>query len=264
MTEQNQNAPKIESVSIVAMGRSHAMYIGACAAKGGYKRLAQETWAINSMGGCIEHDRLFLMDDWRDILLPKMAATDAVVAKATATVAAEQERLKLLTDAAEIDAARTKIEEAQQLTQPSMLHGVNDWIGIHPGPVYVPTACPEIPGAVEYPIEEVLSTIQFPYLNTTVAYAIALAIHWKISRIAMYGCDFTYPDVHIAESGRGCAEWLVGIGALRGSAMEIAGGSTLLDSHLTIEQRLYGYAGKLDVQYDEKTSKFTVKRRDTS
>ncbi len=54
-----------ESVAIVAMGMSAATYLRLCAKAGDRKRVADETWAINSMGGVIKHDLLFHMDDCR-------------------------------------------------------------------------------------------------------------------------------------------------------------------------------------------------------
>lgn len=54
-----------KSIAIVAMGMSAATYLRLCAKAGDRKRVADETWAINSMGGVIEHDLLFHMDDCR-------------------------------------------------------------------------------------------------------------------------------------------------------------------------------------------------------
>jgi SAM-dependent methyltransferase len=52
-----------ESVAIVAMGRSSATYLSLASHNGNRKKVADETWAINSMGGVIQHDLLFHMDD---------------------------------------------------------------------------------------------------------------------------------------------------------------------------------------------------------
>lgn len=53
----------MKSVAIVAMGASSAAYLGLAAAMGTRYRVANEVWAINSMGGIIQHDLLFHMDD---------------------------------------------------------------------------------------------------------------------------------------------------------------------------------------------------------
>ncbi len=50
------------TVAIVAMGPSHADYMRECTARSGRGRVADETWAINAMGGIIQHDRLICMD----------------------------------------------------------------------------------------------------------------------------------------------------------------------------------------------------------
>lgn len=49
-------------VAIVAMGPSRSDYIGECLNKSSMRAVADETWAINAMGGVIQHDRLFCMD----------------------------------------------------------------------------------------------------------------------------------------------------------------------------------------------------------
>lgn len=55
--------PKPRVVAIVAMGASSSDYTNRCARAGGRHGICDETWAINAMGGIIEHDRLFAMDD---------------------------------------------------------------------------------------------------------------------------------------------------------------------------------------------------------
>jgi hypothetical protein len=49
-------------VAIVAMGPSHAEYVSECLNKSSRWAVADETWAINAMGGVIGHDRLICMD----------------------------------------------------------------------------------------------------------------------------------------------------------------------------------------------------------
>lgn len=56
----DKEAPR--TVAIVAMGPSHADYITECVARSGRFQVADETWAINAMGGIIQHDRLICMD----------------------------------------------------------------------------------------------------------------------------------------------------------------------------------------------------------
>lgn len=56
-------APKVPgSVAVVAAGLSHREYVAECLFRGGRRRLADETWAINHVAGVLAHDRAFLMD----------------------------------------------------------------------------------------------------------------------------------------------------------------------------------------------------------
>lgn len=50
------------TVAIVAMGPSRNDYLQECVAKSSRFAVADETWAINAMGGTIQHDRLICMD----------------------------------------------------------------------------------------------------------------------------------------------------------------------------------------------------------
>ena len=51
-----------KTVAIVAMGASNSDFIKQCAFKGSQTQVADEVWAINSMAGVIQHDRVFMMD----------------------------------------------------------------------------------------------------------------------------------------------------------------------------------------------------------
>ena len=50
------------TVAIVAMGPSHRDYLAECLNASSRHAVADETWAINAMGGVIQHDRLICMD----------------------------------------------------------------------------------------------------------------------------------------------------------------------------------------------------------
>lgn len=50
------------TVAIVAMGPSRTDYLAECVNKSSRFAVADETWAINAMGGVIQHDRLICMD----------------------------------------------------------------------------------------------------------------------------------------------------------------------------------------------------------
>jgi hypothetical protein len=101
------------------------------------------------------------------------------------------------------------------------------------------------PGAIEFPLQDVINSIGAQYFNSTVAYAVAYAMHLGVKKISLYGADFSYPDGHKAESGRGCVEFLLGMAAARGVYIEVAADSTLLDSNVAEDQRFYGYDAEL-------------------
>lgn len=92
-----------------------------------------------------------------------------------------------------------------------------------------------------YPLAEVVADLKAPYFNTTVAYALALAIHQKRPLISLYGCDFTYPDLHAAEAGRACCEYWIGVAHARGIPISLPGTTTLFDAGQHEIGNMYGY-----------------------
>ena len=119
--------------------------------------------------------------------------------------------------------------------------GMLEWILDHPGPIYAPVADDRIPGHVALPAGAIVNDIGFPYINTSVAWAVAFAMYLRVHEIKLYGCDFTYPNREVAESGRGSVEWLLGIAGERGIRTTIPDTSTLLDAHKPIDNRLYAF-----------------------
>ncbi len=116
-----------------------------------------------------------------------------------------------------------------------------EWMRGHPGPIYTSRAHPDYPGLVEFPLQGVINKLGYDYFNNTAAYAIAYAIYLGVERISFFGCDFTYPDAHDAEKGRGCCEYWIGVAMSRGIQITVSGKSTLLDANVPADQRLYGY-----------------------
>lgn len=114
------------------------------------------------------------------------------------------------------------------------------WLKEHPL-VMTSTAYPEYPGSVEYPLEEVVNFVGFPYLNTTPAYALAYALYIGVKEIMLYGCDYTYPDQPMAERGRGCMEMLMGMAFVKGVTLKHGPNTSLLDYCYPLNDRLYGY-----------------------
>lgn len=191
-----------ESVAIVAMGSSNADWLAIAANRGHPEDVVDEVWAINAMAAVIFHDRAFVMDDVKHIIT-----------------------------------AQSEEDEPRKVAR-----GILKWLPDHPGPVYTTTPYDEWPALVEYPLADVLGSIAgVPYINNSVAYAVAYAIHIGVKRLVLFGCDFTYPDAHISESGRGSVEFLLGYATALGVAIEIPMTSTLMDGTVPVERKLYGF-----------------------
>lgn len=195
--EEILGGPVPESVAIVAMGGSRQVYIDEMI-QGWGKPLADEVWAINAMGGLIQWDRMFHMDD-------------------------------------------VKIQESRVAGGNEKLGAMLDWIRKSTRPVYTSRAYEDYPALREYPLEWVLNRVGHGYMNNTVAYPIALAVALGVKRIAIYGADYTYPNVHKREKGRACVEFWLGVAAARGIEINVPDASTLLDANQPQHERLYGY-----------------------
>lgn len=115
------------------------------------------------------------------------------------------------------------------------------WMKTTPVPIYTCFKHADFPSSVDYPLEAVINATGQSYLSTSVAYAFALAIAAGAKKILAYGCDFSYPDRHEAESGRACVEFWVGIALARGIEISVAHNSTLMDMMVPEAERLYGY-----------------------
>lgn len=112
----------------------------------------------------------------------------------------------------------------------------------HHGPIYTCELDSRCPGLVEYPLEEVVNAVGTWYINNTVAFAIAFAIAAKVEKLMVYGVDFSYKgNVHFAEAGRACCEFLLAKAIERGIQVGIAGSSGLMDTNVPANEKLYGY-----------------------
>ena len=110
------------------------------------------------------------------------------------------------------------------------------------GPIYTCELDKRAPGLVLFPVEEVVRDLNCYYLNNTVAYAIAFALWNKVGCLKMFGVDFTYTgNLNFAEAGRGCVEFWLSKCQNEGMLVEIANSSTLLDTSIPVEDKLYGY-----------------------
>lgn len=142
-----------------------------------------------------------------------------------------------------------RVQEIRAAAQPrSNIAAMLAWMRTHPGPIYTSVPHPDYPGLVAYPLEAVLDDLQEPYFNSTVAYALAFAIHIGVKAIGLYGVDFTYPNSHHAERGRACVEFWLGVAMSRGIELSIAETSSLTD--MCEGRPLYGFGamGSADVK----------------
>lgn len=98
--------------------------------------------------------------------------------------------------------------------------------------------CPDV---VEFPLQEVLQKTKYAYLNNTVAYSFAYAVAEEVKELHLYGIDFTHKDVAFAEAGRACCEFWLAIATSKGIKINIAHSSSLLDTNIPDDQKLYGY-----------------------
>ena len=115
-------------------------------------------------------------------------------------------------------------------------------LGSHPGPIYTCTLDERVPGAVLYPLEEVVKDTGLCYFNNTVPYIIAFAIYHKVAHIYLSGIDYSYKsNIVMAEAGRACTEFWLSAAVARGMKVEIAQDSSLLDTNVPDEEKLYGY-----------------------
>ena len=94
---------------------------------------------------------------------------------------------------------------------------------------------------LDTPNAEVLKKTGYAYLNNTVAYAIAYAIAKEVKELHLYGIDFTHKNVAFAEAGRACCEFWLAIATTKGIKINIAYNSSLLDTNVPDQEKLYGY-----------------------
>lgn len=138
-----------------------------------------------------------------------------------------------------------------------------EWMRAHPGPIITSRDHPDYPGLVEFPLQDVVNALGYPYFNSTAAYAVAYAVYIGVRKISIFGMDFTYPNAHQAEKGRACVEFWLGMAAERGIEIAIPHVSSLMDA-CSSDERLYGYdtvdvhmtgeRGSVEVAFTEKSA----------
>ena len=109
-------------------------------------------------------------------------------------------------------------------------------------PIYSCELDDRVPGIVEYPVNEVVAATRCAYMNNTVAYAVAFAYWNNVKQIDLFGIDFSYKgNLHFAEAGRSCVEFWLSKCIEKKIKVGVSPRSSLLDSDVPMEDRLYGY-----------------------
>jgi len=109
-------------------------------------------------------------------------------------------------------------------------------------PIYSCELDKRVPNLELYPIEKVIKKTNCGYFNNTIAYAIAFALYKEVSRISLYGADFSYTtNIHFGELGRGCCEFWLAKCMTQGIDVSIAATSPMLDTNVSEKEKLYGY-----------------------
>jgi hypothetical protein len=134
-----------------------------------------------------------------------------------------------------------RIQEARAQAGNAKIGKMLAWMKTHDKPIMTSRAHPDYPALREFPLEDVLNALGIPYFNGTTAYAIAYAIYSGVKKLTLFGLDFTYPNAHDAEKGRGCVEFWCGQAMARGMEIAAADISTILDANMNTADRLYGY-----------------------
>lgn len=129
-----------------------------------------------------------------------------------------------------------------------------DWLKHQKTPIFMQEAYPEIPAAVRYPKERILSEFR-PYFTNHVAWMIALAMTEGVTHIGIYGCQYKHESEHGTQR-ESCVYWM--------GRFEGAGGTLILppilNNLLTTPKQLYGYEshdehGQLIPAYFKKPTK---------
>lgn len=109
-------------------------------------------------------------------------------------------------------------------------------------PVYCdPSRIDKFSTAVEYPLAGVMAALPIPFLENTIAYELALAIHEGVDEIGMWGVHMMARGEFAFERPSAC--YLVGLAQGRGIKVSISPGSPLFMScHMAGR---YGQAGGL-------------------
>jgi len=142
----------------------------------------------------------------------------------------------------------------------------------HDKPIITSTVYDKYPMAVEYPVMEVMETIQDDvFAVNTVAYMVAYAIHIRVKEVYIYGADFVYPSGDTSEFGGQAVAYLCGMMRQFDMVHIIPGDSTLLyankvkvKSNGQQGRELYGFHRITAMQEEEAKRKKMLAARNAS
>lgn len=131
------------------------------------------------------------------------------------------------------------------------------WMKNYSGRVITSRAHPDYPCLEEFPLEQLINKLGYTYLNSTAAFAVAYAVLIGVTKISLWGMDFTYPNRNDAEKGRGCVEFWLGQALARGIKVTTSQHTSLLDALVPWSEKLYGY-DTLDVTITPQSDRVQV------
>lgn len=98
-------------------------------------------------------------------------------------------------------------------------------------PIYTSKAYPQFPSTIDYPLQELRQFIGFDlcFVNTG-PMALAMAMALGIKEIWMFGIDYTYPNIHLAEQGGQAFAFLLGMCKERGIKFHLPHTTSMMGS----------------------------------
>lgn len=261
-------------VAIVGMGPSAGTYIRHAAGLGDRRKGFDEVWTVNAFGSVIKADRLFHMDDVRiqkiradagnthiSALLDYLQDAPGPIYTSRTLPKEPNPQLELLSKAL-VDLEGDGQMLPCGLNEREYLGGVIRWLDAEADLQKMGG----FDGLVEFPLQEVINASGGPpYFTSTPAYAIALALAGKsaglpedVTKIALFGIDFSHINVFKAEVGRACCEFWLGRCMHHGIEVQLPEDTWILGTDT--RNRLYGYDTRsISFNFDEKPARLVFK-----
>jgi hypothetical protein len=145
-----------------------------------------------------------------------------------------------------------------------------DFLKKHDKPIVTSFAYSDYPMTIEYPLQEVMSTIEDDIFTVnTIAYMVAYGIHIGVREFSIYGADFFYPGGNTAEAGGQAVAYLLGMGRHFGFTHRIPQSSTLLYAHKAklaangvVAREPYGYHRRRELEEKNARKDISKQRRE--